>query len=354
MILERGELQQILLDALPLERVAFRPGCRVQSVTQPPQQSTSAEPSMPTNPSPSPSSSNATTPPPTILSKSLSPLLVTVAPTGCKDTEVMEADIVRGADGLNSSVRSFVYDANNKPLPPPRDTGMVITYGLSHTAPFFAVDPGKAVWCFSGSQCYGTWAMRDNRQSWFHVEQNLAGDDSLQQQQAWSTHAEDVKERLKSLCVPCYDPVHLMDTTMRAVRLRVYEWPCSVLARGQTVLVGDAAHAMPPTGGQGGNLAAEDALVLANTLHDAFANCKRSDDITQLRAQAAEALSKYQTERLARTKNVQELALRLGQLYTSPNVVTQKIRRAFFSMMPTWATKLANDEFGNFQPKLKK
>jgi len=66
-------------------------------------------------------------------------------------------------------------------------------------------------------------------------------------------------------------------------------------------LVGDAAHAMRPTDGQGGNQAFEDALVLCRTLQDMLTN---NDEITS--ESIATALRTFEATRLPRVKRIHD------------------------------------------------
>jgi len=71
--------------------------------------------------------------------------------------------------------------------------------------------------------------------------------------------------------------------------------------RGRIVLIGDAAHPMLPYLAQGGALALEDAVVLADCVHDAVDACS--------------ALARFQAQRAARARLVQAASRRQGRIY---------------------------------------
>jgi salicylate hydroxylase len=73
---------------------------------------------------------------------------------------------------------------------------------------------------------------------------------------------------------------------------------------GRIAILGDAAHPMLPYLAQGGALALEDAIVLADCMHAA--------------ADATAALARFQALRAARAARVQAASLRQGRIYHLP------------------------------------
>jgi salicylate hydroxylase len=77
--------------------------------------------------------------------------------------------------------------------------------------------------------------------------------------------------------------------------------PLPAWVQGRVVLLGDAAHPMLPYLAQGGGLALEDAMVLADCLASA--------------ADPGAALARFEALRAARARRVQAASLRQGRIY---------------------------------------
>lgn len=88
--------------------------------------------------------------------------------------------------------------------------------------------------------------------------------------------------------------------------------PLPAFHRGRTVLVGDSAHAMTPSLGQGGNQAIEDAIVLA---HHAAPD-----------ADLGTALAAYSADRLPRTGAIVRKAARVARLMCLTSAASVAVR----------------------------
>jgi 2-polyprenyl-6-methoxyphenol hydroxylase-like FAD-dependent oxidoreductase len=95
-------------------------------------------------------------------------------------------------------------------------------------------------------------------------------------------------------------------------------------ARGRVVLVGDAAHPTTPNLGQGANMAIDDAIVLARALRDA-------DSL-------AAALARYQRERLERTRLIVKRSWSFGRPFRWKSRLAVKLRETMLRHTPARVT----------------
>ncbi|MGW0177746.1 FAD-dependent oxidoreductase [Nocardia sp. NPDC003345] len=163
-----------------------------------------------------------------------------------------EADLVLGADGINSTVRAALWPDAPAPV------------YAGYTAWRAIVTPATPV--RSGGETlgrgtrFGIAPMHDGRVYWFAAANAPAG------QRNPGGDLETLRRRFRDW----HDPVPaLLDAADPAAVLHhdIYELPpLRTYARDRVALLGDAAHAMTPNLGQGANLAIEDAVNLAAVL----------------------------------------------------------------------------------------
>lgn len=200
-------------------------------------------------------------------------------------------DLVIGADGIHSAVRTALWGEDH-----PKYTGMVSYRGVfpRDTAPdlpdldaftkwwgeipekqivVFPLTGGKEIFVFSTLP----------QSEWSEEGWTLPGDvEDLRA--AYANFHEDARNILNSVTEVTRSALHVRDS--------MPQW-----AKGNTTLLGDAAHPMVPFMAQGACMAIEDAVVLGRALEGATV------------ADIAEALRRYEEERKPRTARIQESSL---------------------------------------------
>jgi 2-polyprenyl-6-methoxyphenol hydroxylase-like FAD-dependent oxidoreductase len=229
----------------------------------------------------------------------LAALPADVLNAGVEVTEVPAADLVVAADGLGSVVRGRLW-----PRITPRYAG--------HTAWRMITDPmpplaeGAVTW--GRGERFGFASMLGGRVYCFATATTPEGGVSADGEYA------ELRRRFGSWPDPI--PALLAATPPEAVlRHDVYDLPrLPSFVADRTVLLGDAAHAMTPSLGQGACQALEDAVVLAACLDRA--------------ADVSSALARYDRLRRPRTQAVVRRSARLGaigQLAWPPAVVLRDL-----------------------------
>jgi 2-polyprenyl-6-methoxyphenol hydroxylase-like FAD-dependent oxidoreductase len=179
------------------------------------------------------------------------------------DGTTESADLLIGADGVRSTVRTLVDPG----CPPPRYVPVLNTAGYSeHTPP--GAEVGRLTMVF-GRRGFAGWLPAPTGGTWWFANPPLPGEPSAEE--VAGTSDLQWRARLYDLHRGDRSPiVALVEATPGPLRgWTTYDVPSvGRWHRGRMTLIGDAAHATSPAAGQGSSLAAEDAVVLARCLRD--------------------------------------------------------------------------------------
>jgi len=171
-------------------------------------------------------------------------------------------DILIGADGIRSRVRQVL----SPDAPAPSYTGLLNLGGVVRVTSL-PPTPGEMhmVW---GRRAFFGYTVRSDGVVWWFANTGAEREPS-RDELAMITTAE-WKARLRALFVD--DPAFisgLIEATEEIGGLPIHDMPSIPRWHsGRVALVGDAAHAVSPSAGQGASLALEDALMLARCLRD--------------------------------------------------------------------------------------
>ncbi|MEU4313789.1 FAD-dependent oxidoreductase [Nocardia sp. NPDC024068] len=233
-----------------------------------------------------------------------------------------DADLVLGADGINSTVRAALWPDAAEPV------------YAGYTAWRAIVTPAVPV--RSGGETLGRGArfgiapMHDGRVYWFAAANTPAGQQS----------SEGELTALRARFRDWHDPIPaLLDAAEPDAVLHhdIYELPpLRTYVRSRVALLGDAAHAMTPNLGQGANLAIEDASTLAAML----------DRIPEIPA----ALAEYDRIRRARVEPLRRLSRRMGVALQLPWAPAVALRNTVLRLAPGGAALRALGPVLSWEP----
>ncbi|MFI8965947.1 FAD-dependent oxidoreductase [Streptomyces sp. NPDC053493] len=206
-----------------------------------------------------------------------------------------EAELLVAADGIRSAARAALFPGH----PGPRYSGFT-TWRTVIPAPEAPFAPHET---WGPARLWGSQPLKDGRVYAYAMAAAPAGARAPHGEKAellrlfgdWHHPVPAILDAAEETTILRHDVHHLID-------------PLPAFHVGRTALLGDAAHAMQPTLGQGGNQAIEDAIVLAH-----HAGGPAGPGGSGGPAVPA-ALAAYTADRLPRTTALVRKAARTGRL----------------------------------------
>ena len=217
------------------------------------------------------------------------------------DGSSIEADILIGADGIHSDVRSqFLNDCE------PIFRGYTVWRGISNATPE-GVPPATAIEFYGRGKRFGLGPVGFGRTGWWAAANGrFAENNPLSSFKNWPRSVAQLIETTP--------PASILKTEA-SDRLPNRTW-----GTGRMTLLGDAIHPTTPNLGQGGCLAMEDAIVLTE--------CFEKYGVSE------EALRVYERTRYQRTAAITTYSRIYGSVGQWENVFARALRRTALSLVP--------------------
>ena len=224
------------------------------------------------------------------------------------DGSTTTGDVLVGADGLRSAVRSGLL--GDAPL---RYSGYTSWRGIAPEVP--SVRPGLVSETWGRGARFGVVPIGSGQVYWFAT---------LNAPPGGQDGPGGARARLQALFAGWHAPIaELLAATPEdaIVRTDIHDRPpVTRWSRGRVTLLGDAAHPMTPNLGQGGCQAIEDAVVLSE--------CLASGDAVE------SSLTTYEQRRRERANQVVSQSWRLGRMAQLESPIGRFMRDTLFRLMP--------------------
>jgi salicylate hydroxylase len=172
--------------------------------------------------------------------------------------EVIRGDLVIGADGLNSRVRTLLFGEQES-----RFTGTVVWRGLMPRARV-REDYSEHILSWLGPRRHVlVYPLRHaaHPQSVFSLSAFIPMEEVHREDWTASGDIQDLREALQGACPAIHEQLDVIDNVL--ITGIYFRDPLEQWATRRVVLLGDAAHPAPPSAGQGAGMALEDAVMLS-------------------------------------------------------------------------------------------
>ncbi|KAG0039945.1 hypothetical protein BGZ82_006058 [Podila clonocystis] len=257
----------------------------------------------------------------------------------CSDNTHHHGDILVGADGAYSAVRQSLYrQLDQQGLLPAEDKGDTPLAYLCMVGTTRPLDPEKYT-ALKESHCdFATVLGKDKPHS--------AGDvrDTRFNNSEWGPEAN--KSMIDEICE--FPITHggvlrdLIDATDSDLISKVYieEKLYQTWNHGRTALIGDAAHKMNPSGGQGAVGAMQDAVILMNCIYDI-------EDVTHENIKAA--LADYKAQRFEHALFQVDLGKTFAKIMFG-QTWSERLMRTIVYNLPKWAQYKNHMKMAAYRP----
>lgn len=224
-----------------------------------------------------------------------------------KDGTSVQTRYLISAEGIHSEIRRNVLPGSSL-----RYAGYTCWRGIAHNA---AIDLKKTSETWGRNGRFGIVPLTDNCVYWFAV---VTAPQNSPEMAKWTL--EDLKSHFRE-----YHPS--VGEVLRSTDPSGILWndihdlaPIPHFAFGNTVLIGDAAHATTPNMGQGACMALEDAAVLVHCLSG--------------EKNVEQAFRVFEQKRLRRTHDIVQNSWKIGKIAQNQHPVTGAIRNMLLRMIP--------------------